>query len=101
MFKGPVHQAFFITSAAEKTKTQAENSRKKLNLKEALSSFYKKLKKKHNFTENFPKTKKFSLGTTFNAVIVNKYFQFHTIFSTNIVFFLKIHKDIKWKKLKT
>ena len=30
---------FFLTPAAEKTKTQAQNSRKKLNLRGALSSF--------------------------------------------------------------
>jgi len=36
-------QAFF-KSAAEKTKTQAKNSRKKLNFREALSSFLEKLK---------------------------------------------------------
>ena len=34
-------QALFLTPAAEKTKTQAENSSQKLNLKEALASLKK------------------------------------------------------------
>ena len=33
-----VKSGFFLTSVAEKTKIQAQNSRKKLNLREALSS---------------------------------------------------------------
>ena len=73
---------FFLTPAAEKTKTQAENPT-------SLSSFYKKLKKKLNFTENFLKTEKISGGTTYNSIFVNNYFQFHIIFSTCIDFVWK------------
>ena len=40
---------FFLTSVAEKTKTQEQNSsqklKEKLNLREGLSSFWEKLKK--------------------------------------------------------
>ena len=37
---------FFLTPAAEKTKTQAQNSSQKLNHKVALSSLWEKVKKK-------------------------------------------------------
>ena len=40
---------FFLTSVTKKTKTQAQNSRKKLNLREAVSSGQEKLKEKTQF----------------------------------------------------
>ena len=43
----------FLTPAAKKTKTQVQNSWKKLNLTEALSSFLEKLKKKTQFYQFF------------------------------------------------
>ena len=46
-------QALFLTPAAKKLKlkheTQAKNSRKKLNQREALSSFWEKVQKKTHF----------------------------------------------------
>ena len=51
--KGPNNPGFFLTSAAKKTKTQAQNSsqklKKKLNLREAVSSLQEKLKEKTQF----------------------------------------------------
>ena len=43
-----IQQAFFLTLAAEKTKTQAQNSRKKLKHREAFSEKGKKSRKHSN-----------------------------------------------------
>ena len=74
--------------AAEKTKTQAENSSQKLKEKTQLQGgtflFFKK---------KLIKTEKFSgATTTFNAIFVGKYFQFHMIYITNIEIFRRFKK---------
>ena len=60
---------FFLTSVAEKTKTQVQNSRKKLKQKTqplgGLSLPYAKLKKKLNFMKLSHQNSKFSKGWRF------------------------------------
>ena len=68
-----VTQAFFITPAAEKTKTQGKNSSQKLKEKtQLLGGFYlqfRKLKKKLRFPL---KTQNFLRGGTFYVIFINK-----------------------------
>ena len=62
----------FLTPATEKTKTQAKNSRKKLNHREALSSFWEKLQKKLIFANLSLKTEIFFGVTTFSDIYIIK-----------------------------
>ena len=71
---------FFLTPAAEKTKTQAQNSREKTQGKNSTSGghlppFKRNSRKKLNFTYVSLGTEKISWCTTFYAIFVNKYFQ--------------------------
>ena len=75
-------QAFFLTPAAEKTKTQGQNSSKKLKEKTqplgGRSLPYAKLKKKTKTHEIFSsKLKIFKRGSTFYTIFINKYFKKH------------------------
>ena len=70
----------FLTSAAEKTQPQAENSSQKLKEKTqplgGLSLKCAKLKKKnYNSLKNFLKTQNFQRGGSFYAIFIDKYFQ--------------------------
>ena len=75
-----LRQAFFLTPPAEKTKTQGQNSSKKLKEKTqplgGLSLPYAKLKKKTKIYKKFLcKTQNFQRGGTFYTIFINKYFQ--------------------------
>ena len=84
-------QAFFITPAAEKTKTQRKNSSQKLKEKTQLQGgFYlqfRKLKKKLKFPL---KTQKFLRGGTVYVIFINKIFQKVKFFESFVSIFLKI-----------
>ena len=68
-----LNTGFFLTSAAEKTKTQGQNSSKKLKEKTqplgATLLKFEKLKKKTHYLA------KFSRGTPKYAIFITKYFQ--------------------------
>ena len=71
-----IAQAFFNIGRRKKLKlkhkTQAKNSRKKLNHREALSSFWEKLQKKLIFTNLSLKTEIFFGVTTFSDIYIIK-----------------------------
>ena len=60
-----LEQAFFLTPAAEKTKTQGQNSSKKLNLWEDVPSHMQNSRKKLNFMKLSHQNSKFSKGWRF------------------------------------
>ena len=72
-------QAFFLTSVDEKTKTQAQNSSQKLTEKTqpqgGIFLLLRETQEKTQFSQKILKTEKFSWGTSFYAIFVNKYFQ--------------------------
>ena len=75
-------QAFFLTPAAKKNKSQGQNSSKKLKEKNqplgGRSLPYEKLKKKTKTQEIFSSKLKISKGgSTFYTIFINKYFQKH------------------------
>ena len=75
---------FFLTPVGKKTKTQAKNSRKKLNLREAFSSLQEKPKKKKSI---FVLNMKFSYGVPlyipFSLTNILTFYQFQTIVTKN------------------
>ena len=78
----PFSTGFFLTPPAEKTKTQGQNSSKKLKEKTqplgGLSLPCAKLKKKTKIhKKNFLKTQNFQRGGSFYAIFIDKYFQKH------------------------
>ena len=75
--KGPFNAGFFLTSTAEKTKTQGQNSRKKLNLWEDFPSHVQNSRKILKFIKKFLKTQNFQRGGSFYAIFIDKYFQKH------------------------
>ena len=83
-------QAFFLTSAAEKTKTQGQNSSKKLKEKTqplgaTLLQFVKTQEKNSSFS-------KISRGTPKYTIFITKYFQKREHFGNYFDFFKKIKK---------
>ena len=91
---------FFLTSVAQKTKTQAQNSGQKLKLREALSSLSEKLKKKLNFSQKFLKTEKNHGVPLWMPFFVNKYFKILPI-SHNFLKKIENWLKITFEKLKT
>ena len=89
-------QAFFLTSAAEKTKTQGQNSSKKLKEKTqplgaTLLQFVKTQEKNSSFS-------KISRGTPKYAIFIAKYFQIGEHFGIFLVF-LKKNREKTFRKV--
>ena len=85
-------QAFFLTSAAEKTKTQGQNSSKKLKEKTqplgaTLLQFVKTQDKNSSFS-------KISRGTPKYTIFTNKYFQKREHFGNCFNFSKKSRKNL-------
>ena len=76
---GGSYDRLFLTPAAEKTKTQGQNSRKKLNLWEDVPSHMQNSRKKLKLIKFSPQNSNFSKGQHFLYHFINKYFQKHKI----------------------